>query len=202
MLKDVIYITKKVFHKALVKKENLRNPKKTYDAFRSLSKLIEDANTVAMHYLALDFSEDFLQNSSWGDPKDKWRIFFNQDLERLNKSLKKYLQNLSYLTHEDMWETYLNKIYNTKTYYSFIRDNYSVGLVEQNCKFFYRMILKTKVEKLENLYIEEFDKIDVSTYEKRVKLQQNLLASINILKIEYEKFKCYIKERYTLEDLL
>ena len=36
MLKDVLFITKKVFDEALIKEENLRVAKKVYDVFRNL----------------------------------------------------------------------------------------------------------------------------------------------------------------------
>ena len=59
MLKDVLFITKEVFSKALSKKKNLRNPKRVYDVFRSFQEVISDVNLVANHYLALDFTEHY-----------------------------------------------------------------------------------------------------------------------------------------------
>lgn len=132
MLKDVLFITKEVFSKALSKKKNLRNPKRVYDVFRSFQEVISDVDLVANHYLALDFTEHYLQNSSFGEPVDKWRYVLNKDLEELNGTVKEYLQNLSYLSHDDSsFETYVNEIFNAKVYYAFVRDNYNVGFVEQ-----------------------------------------------------------------------
>ena len=65
MLKDILFLTKKVFDEALIKEENLPNPKKVYDVYRNLKDVISDLNLVANHYLALDFSEPYLQGSSW-----------------------------------------------------------------------------------------------------------------------------------------
>ena len=90
MIKDILFLTKKVFDEALIKEENLPNPKKVYDVYRNLKDVISDVNLVANHYLALDFNEPYLQGSSWGEPIDKWRKFFNEDLEQLNESVKKY----------------------------------------------------------------------------------------------------------------
>ena len=136
MIKDILFLTKKVFDEALIKEENLPNPKKVYDVYRNLKDVISDVNLVANHYLALDFSEPYLQGSSWGEPIDKWRKFFNEDLEQLNESVKKYLHNLSHLGHGDFgFETYVNTIYSAKIYYAFVRDRYSVGFVEPKCSF-------------------------------------------------------------------
>ena len=144
MLKDVLFITKEVFSKALSKKKNLRNPKRVYDVFRSFQEVISDVDLVANHYLALDFTEYYLQNSSFGEPVDKWRYVLNKDLEELNGTVKEYLQNLSYLSHDDSsFETYVNEIFNAKVYYAFVRDKYNVGFVEQKGNFPAREMIKT-----------------------------------------------------------
>lgn len=203
MLKDVLFITKKVFDEALIKEENLRVAKKVYDVFRNLQNVICDVNLVANHYLALDFTEHYLQNSSWGEPIDKWRKFFNEDLEQLNESIKIYLHNLSHLAHGDFgFETYVNTIYSAKTYYSFVRDKYSVGFVEPKCNFLHITGLKTDLTKIESLYIYEHKKIDLSTFEARVNLKNELNIINDELKEELKKLKQYIKDRYSLDDLL
>ena len=203
MLKDILFLTKKVFDEALIKEENLPNPKKVYDVYRNLKDVISDLNLVANHYLALDFSEPYLQGSSWGEPIDKWRKFFNEDLEQLNESVKKYLHNLSHLGHGDFgFETYVNNIYSAKTYYAFVRDRYSVGFVEPKCSSLHMNILKIEQNKIESFYISEYKKIDLSTYEARVNLKDHLNIIKNDLETELKNLKKYIKDRYTLDDLL
>ena len=203
MLKDVLFITKEVFSKALSKKKNLRNPKRVYDVFRSFQEVISDVDLVANHYLALDFTEYYLQNSSFGEPVGKWRYVLNKDLEELNGTVKEYLQNLSYLSHDDSsFETYVNEIFNAKVYYAFVRDNYNVGFVEQKGNLLHLHILKTDKMDIESFYIGKHKKIDLSTFEAKVALQKEL-NDINVeLKIELEKLKQYIKNRYSLDDLL
>ena len=203
MLKDILFLTKKVFDEALIKEENLPNPKKVYDVYRNLKDVISDLNLVANHYLALDFSEHYLQGSSWGEPIDKWRKFFNEDLEQLNESVKKYLHNLSHLGHGDFgFETYVNTIYSAKIYYAFVRDRYSVGFVEPKCSFLHINNLKIELNKIESFYISEHKKIDLSTYEARVNLKDHLNIIKNDLETELKNLKKYIKDRYTLDDLL
>ena len=203
MLKDILFLTKKVFDEALIKEENLPNPKKVYDVYRNLKDVISDVNLVANHYLALDFNEPYLQGSSWGEPIDKWRKFFNEDLEQLNESVKKYLHNLSHLGHGDFgFETYVNNIYSAKIYYAFVRDRYSVGFVEPKCSFLHMNILKIEQNKIESFYISEHKKIDLSTYKARVNLKDHLNIIKNDLKTELRNLKKYIKDRYTLDDLL
>ena len=203
MLKDIIFLSKKVFDEALIKEENLPVPKKVYDVYRNLQEVISDVRLVANHYLALDFSEHYLQGSSWGEPIDKWRKFFNEDLEQLNESVKKYLHNLSHLGHGDFgFETYVNNIYSAKIYYAFVRDRYSVGFVEPKCSFLHMNILKIEQNKIESFYISEHKKIDLSTYEARVNLKDHLNIIKNDLETELKNLKKYIKDRYTLDDLL
>lgn len=203
MLKDILFITKEVFTKALPKKKNLKNPKKVYDVFRDLQKVINDVNLLANHYLALDFTEDYLQNSSWGELVDKWRRFLNEDLGNLNESVKKYLHNLAYLQHESHgFETYVNEFYKAKTYYGFVRDNYNVGFVEQKGKLLHLHILKTDKKDIDSVYIDEHKQIDLSTFEARITLQKELNEINEVLKIELEKLKSYIRNRYSLDDLL
>ena len=203
MIKDILFLTKKVFDEALIKEENLPNPKKVYDVYRNLKDVISDLNLVANHYLALDFNEPYLQGSSWGEPIDKWRKFFNEDLEQLNESVKKYLHNLSHLGHGDFgFETYVNNIYSAKIYYAFVRDSYNVGFVEPKCSFLHMNILKIEQNKIESFYISEHKKIDLSTYEARVNLKDHLNIIKNDLETELKNLKKYIKDRYTLDDLL
>ena len=203
MIKDILFLTKKVFDEALIKEENLPNPKKVYDVYRNLKDVISDVNLVANHYLALDFSEPYLQGSSWGEPIDKWRKFFNEDLEQLNESVKKYLHNLSHLGHGDFgFETYVNNIYSAKIYYAFVRDRYSVGFVEPKCSFLHINNLKIELNKIESFYISEHKKIDLSTFEARVNLKDHLNIIKNDLETELKNLKKYIKDRYTLDDLL
>ena len=203
MIKDILFLTKKVFDEALIKEENLPNPKKVYDVYRNLKDVISDVNLVANHYLALDFNEPYLQGSSWGEPIDKWRKFFNEDLEQLNESVKKYLHNLSHLGHGDFgFETYVNTIYSAKIYYAFVRDRYSVGFVEPKCSFLHINNLKIELNKIESFYISEHKKIDLSTFEARVNLKDHLNIIKNDLETELKNLKKYIKDRYTLDDLL
>lgn len=202
MLKDVLFITKRVFDDALVNEETLRTPKKVYDIYRCLEDLISDINLVANHYLALDFTEAFLQSSSWGEPADKWRKFLNKDLEELNISAKKYLLSLSYLGHDNKAETYVSKIYSAKSYYGFVKDKYNIGFVEQNSKLLHLTTLQTNLNKVNDFYLSKDKKIDLSTYESRVELQNKLNNKKDLLVSELKKLKEYILNRYTINDLL
>ena len=203
MLKDILFLTKKVFDEALIKEENLPVPKKVYDVYRNLQEVISDVKLVANHYLALDFTEGYLQDSSWGEPVDKWRKFFNEDLEELNESVKTYLLNLAHLGHGDFgFETYVNTIYSAKIYYAFVRDKYSVGFVEPKCTFLHVNNLKIEQTKMESFYISEHKKIDLSTFEARVTLKNELNEINSELQEELKKLKQYIKDRYSLDDLI
>ena len=98
--------------------------------------------------------------------------------------------------------TYRCNIYSAKIYYAFVRDRYSVGFVEPKCSFLHMNILKIEQNKIESFYISEHKKIDLSTYEARVNLKDHLNIIKNDLETELKNLKKYIKDRYTLDDLL
>ena len=202
MLTDITTITSKIFNIALSKEEPLMAPKLVYDVYRNLTKVIDDANCVANHYLALDFSEEYLQNSSFGEPVDKWRRFFNEDLERLNRSTKKYLNGLSNLTHDGMWSAYMSNYYRHKTFYGFVRDHYSVGYVETCGKIMYIIQLESEKFDSESVYIKKLKQIDLSTFEMRKALQTHIISEDEKLKREDLILRNYILNKYEFEDLL
>ena len=209
MLKDVLFITQKVFNEALEKDRNLINPKKVYDVYRSFQEVLSDVKLVANHYLALNFTEEYLQNSSWGEPIDKWRKFLNMDFEELNKSVKKYLLNLSELFYKNLeidnrieLEFYIERIYHSKLYEVFIRNSYSIGMVESDSCFFKIDCLNINPKHPRKIDIFEHKKIDLSTFEARENLKKELNKINNNLKIEFDKLKSYIQNRFILNDLL
>ena len=64
MLKDIVTITIETFNEAFCTDKILSRPKRVYDVYRNLQELISNVSLVANHYLALDFTEHFLENSS------------------------------------------------------------------------------------------------------------------------------------------
>jgi len=205
MLKDIVKITKKVFNEFIPSNKDVNSPKNVYTVYIKFAKILDTVQLVYEHYLALSFKEEYLQNSSFGEPGDKWRYFFNKDLEYLNDALKDYLLSLSYLSAKNdtsfTCSGYIAKIYNAKTYYGFVRDNYSVGFIEP-CGFtLISNILSTKVDVYSH-YIEKFQKIDLTTYEQRVVLQQSLQEKYKTLLKLHQNLKAYILRNYTLKDLL
>ena len=200
MLEDIKIITTKVFDEFMDKK--LSSAKKAYLTYLSMQSVIEDINLVANHYLALDFSEDFLQNSSCGEPADKWRHFLNEDLQTLNKSIKEFLFHISHLSIEDEYNSILDKYYNAKSYYAFVRDEYDVGFIKP-CSF--EMICKTldpDAKDNQTHYIFKFKKIVLDTFDKRVNLQNHLKTQCNLLTKELNRLKQYILKHFDIVDLL
>ena len=202
MLSDITVLTKKVFDVALDDNKSLSSAKVVYSVYGSLSSLISNAELVANHYLALDFTESFLQNSSWGEPVDKWRYFFNKDLEYLNTSSKKYLHLLSSLGIKEELVGIMSNHYNCKTYYGFVRDKYNAGFIEPCGTMLYITALNTNISVEERTYLGNFHKINLSTYVSRKILQQELYERIMLLKLELQKIKVYMQSRYTLDDLI
>ncbi len=202
MLSEIVVLTKKILDEALDEQKILHSPKSVYEVYRALMSLINDISLVANHYLALDFTEEYLQNSSWGEPIDKWRRFFNEDLNKLNSSSKRYLHTLSYLCFEDADEGIMSSYYNCKTYYGFVRDEFNAGYVEPCGTMLYIKGLNTDIGVEERTHIGRFKKIDLKTYESREQLQAELRDKKKFLDQELARMKRYIKMRYTLDDLL
>lgn len=204
MLEDITTNTIRVFKQFIPKNKPVNSKKYLYNTYRAMQQVVDNIHIVSEHYLALDFTEEFLQNSSFGEPSDKWRRFFNEDLESLNKSIKKYLLRLYIIGQKDkhsVLESYLSKTYNAKTFYGFVRDEYSVGHVEP-CSF--KCVSDTLVleHTPKKYYLHEWKKIELETYEQRVALQSDLREKYKIMKDELLKLKSYIQNNYTLDELL
>jgi sRNA-binding regulator protein Hfq len=84
MLKDVLKLTKLFYNEFLVNGKVPVSAICLYDSYRLLNEVISHIHLVAKHYLALRLDEDFLQHSSLGEPKEKWRHVLNEDLEKIS----------------------------------------------------------------------------------------------------------------------
>ena len=197
MLKDVLFITKEIFPKVLVKKKNQNEPKKIYDFYRSFQKLIKNIDFVTNHYISLDFTEPYLQNSSCGEPVDKWREVLNRDLKGLNECVKNYLINLASLSYFDIAE-----IYHSMLYVVFVEKSYNVGFIEPNSCSLKIDCLNLNPKHHKKIDVYERKAIDLSTYESRVNLKNELIKINEELKPELQKLEEYILKRYTIKDLL
>lgn len=204
MLEDITSLTTKIFVQFLPNNTPINSKKTLYDIYRAMQKLIDSSQLVSEHYLALDFSEEFLQNSSFGEPSDKWRYFFNKDLEELNTNSKNYLLKLNHLAPKDAvnsCSSYISHIYRAKTYYSFVRDDYSVGYVAPCDLLLHSTTLIIKCDK-NSSYLEKYSKIDLTTFEQRVALKNEIEEKIKLLQSDLRRLKEYIIKNFTLEDLL
>jgi len=204
MLKDIVINTRKILNEFIPSNAKINSKRALYDLYRAMHVMIDDIELVSEHYLALDFTEEFLQNSSHGKPSDKWRRFFNEDLERLNKSTKKYLMKLNSIADANdhsMCGSYLSNIYSAKSLYGFVRDEYNVGFVKP-CSFsLISEVLLVDIDP-DSHHMCKFSKIDLSTYEQRVALRDLLREQRKILQSEHQKLKEYILKNTTLEELL
>lgn len=201
MLSDIVHLNNVIFIKNISKPFN--NPKAVYDSYRALSDVIRDTETVAKHYLALTFEEDYLQGSSFGSPQAKWLFFVNRDMDALNETVKIYLTALSRLgiiKKNGSGELFMDRLYNSKSRYSFIRDEYCVGKVDKDLILRSQVLsISEKASKRELLHVSD---INLQTYEQRLELKNNLNKCASILKKEHEAIKTAIVNRYTISDLM
>lgn len=201
MLKDIVEITQETFFEAFDSNKELSSPKIVYDVYRKLVNTVSYVNLVANHYLALIFSAENLQNSSFGEPVDKWRHFFNDDMKKLNEAIKEYLHILSHISFEEENESIVSKKYNPLSYYAFVRDQYNIGFVEPRGCMLHITSLNLK-DKDNSRYLADHSKLDITTFESKKELQESLNKRNELLKIELGKIKTYIQTKYILDDLL
>jgi len=203
MLRDLTLITSKIFDEAFDSEKPLLAPKIIYDLYRNLGDVIGQVDTVAVHYLVQDFTEEYLQDSSWGEPVDKWRKFLNMDFKRLNDSVKIYLLTLFDISFEhDESGSILSHYYNSKSYYGFVTNEYSVGFIEPCSSLVKITALTLDSSNPDNRHIQEHREIDITTLESKRELQEQLYSANKKLKEQQSKLKQYIKRHYTLDDLL
>ncbi|MCI4400066.1 MAG: hypothetical protein JHC37_05830 [Campylobacteraceae bacterium] len=205
MLEDIVALTNYTIEDSLVAHKNDMDGAKVYSVYKKLANLISSAKITANHYLVLDFSEGYLQNSSFGAPADKWRYVFNKDLEELNKCAKKLLLKLRYLCYEtdgNTYDSFLFRYYNHKTYYGYVRDQYSVGFL-QPCGFIMNYcILDTDFKKEESEYIGRYGKLDLTEFCDREALKANILQNCNELEKQLSLIKVFLVQNFTIEDLV
>jgi hypothetical protein len=203
MLKDVLKLTKLFYNEFLVNGKVPISPICLYDSYRYLNELINNIHLVAKHYLALRLDEDFLQFSSLGEPKVKWRHILNEDLETLNESVRKHLLHLQMFAVGNLEEkTYLiEEKYHEKAYYGFVKSHYNVGYLNSQCTHISCHILTTTSYDPKNIYLSSTKMIDISTYEKREHLKAELIEKAQKLDTLKNNLMIYIKEHYTIENL-
>ncbi|NBL00135.1 MAG: hypothetical protein EOM50_19420 [Erysipelotrichia bacterium] len=206
MLSDLMKISKKIYKPFIEEGMKPYSLVSLYDSLRSLEKVIDALNVLANHYLALRLDESFLISSSFGSPTDKWRLVLNKDLEEFNHHVKNYLliaQGIAFIDPNNKEERVfiLEECFNEKVYYSFVRDHYNVGYLKQNMKEITCHILTNTYNK-ENFHLSKNSTIDVSTYEKRKALQEELLNKIETLKHMRHQVADFICSNYTIDDLI
>lgn len=204
MLEDIVALTSRTIEDSLAQHKNDMNGAKVYSVYKKLANLISSAKITANHYLALDFSEAYLQNSSFGAPADKWRYVFNRDLKVLNRRAKKLLLKLRYLCYETdgVYDSFLFRYYNHKTYYGFVRDEYSIGFL-QPCGFMMSYcILDTDFKKEESIYIGRYGKLNLAEFCDRGALKANILKNCDELEKQLSFIMDFLVQNFTIEDLL
>jgi hypothetical protein len=177
MLKDILFLTKKVCSEDLLEKISLYKQSEVYDVYRKLHEVINDVNLVVNH-LQLTFFRD-------------------KNLKKLNKTTKMYLHNLSMLN-----PIYIQDIYGLIAYYTFIKYEYNISFIESKSNLLHLNKLKIKQNKQELSNINEYKKIDLFTLEAKINLRNELIKINDELLEESTKLKKYIEDRFTLNDLL
>jgi len=204
MLTDVIKITNTILKEFIPNNIEINSSKNLYDIYRLLERVVSSTHLVYSHYLALDFSEEYLQNSSFGQPSNKWRHYLNEDLEALNKDVKAYLLKLQHLSskdNRDYFESYMSSLFYPKMFYSYINSIYSVGYIAPN-SFEITSDVLTKKFHPEQINLRKSFKVNLATYEERLLLQKHLEDKKVKLDNLLSQLKEYILCNYTLNDLL
>jgi hypothetical protein len=177
MLKDILFLTKKICSEDLLEEISLYKQSEVYDVYRKLHEVINDVNLVVNH-LQLTFFRD-------------------KNLKRLNKTTKMYLHNLSMLN-----PIYIQDIYGLISYYTFVKYEYNISFLESKSNLLHLNKLKIKQNKQESSNINEYKKIDLFTLEAKINLRNELIKINDELLEESTKLKKYIEDRFTLNDLL
>lgn len=185
MLKDILFLTKKICSEVLLKEISLYKQSEVYDVYRNLKEIINDINLVVNHLQNISSTDNNLQKS------------FNKNLKKLNKTTKMYLHNLSMLNL-----IYIQDIYGLIAYYTFVKYEYNISFLESKSNLLHLNKLKIKQNKQESSNINEYKKIDLFTLEAKINLRNELIKINDELLEESIKLKHYIRNKYTLNDLL
>ena len=122
MLKDIVFLTKKICSEDLLEEISLYKQIEVYEVYRKLQEVINDVNLVVNH-LQLTFFRD-------------------KNLKKLNKTTKMYLHNLSMLN-----PIYIQEVYGVIAYYTFVKYEYVVGFIETKTNLLHMNKLKIRKKK-------------------------------------------------------
>lgn len=150
MLKDIVFLTKKICSEDLLEEISLYKQIEVYEVYRKLQEVINDVNLVVNH-LQLTFFRD-------------------KNLKKLNKTTKMYLHNLSMLN-----PIYIQDIYGLIAYYTFVKYQYNISVIESKSNLLHLNKLKIKQNKQELSNINEYKKIDLFTLEAKINLRNELI---------------------------
>lgn len=202
MLQDIKNITKIVIEECILNNKKTQLSRDVYDLYRALE--IATSSIPVNNCIAIDF-ENFTEETSHGTQADKWRWKLNKSLLQLNTNIKLYLHILAKVSLQNPsidTNGLVCKLYKQKAFHSFVRDKYSVGFIEQDRFFIISDVLSISNLSDDTFYKNECNKYDLTTYEQRVILEDELSKTQDILKVRLEKLKKYIYRNYTVENLV
>lgn|GEM_PF-2533492 len=188
VLEDIVAITQKIVDDLLFAHKEDIEAAHVYSIYKKLAKLISDARCVAGGYTVLCMSRSL-----------------NTDLKKLNKSTKKFLLKLRYLGYgAGLGKGFLSKYYNDESYFAYVRDEYSVGLISGDCihcVMEYK-VLNTSFEELDSQHIALYGRLNHMTFGDIDAVRFNIRQNCE----ELEKLLCVIKtfmlQNYKIEDLV
>jgi len=204
---DILKLTQMTFAEIKGSKLSIRKIL-YYDLYRALHEMNYDLYVVLEHYLALTFEEEFLvQTRSYPSAEEKWRDVINRDLIQANSKVQSYLLQLQYLSYDDQDDNLefqitqkrpLDEYINHKNFYSALA-HYSCGLILENSYILQKTAINFQA--LENNPIETIS-IDLSTYEKRLDVKKEGLATLAQLIAIEKEVKAYLIANVSINDLV
>ena len=204
---DILKLIKMTFDE--IKASNLSVRKILYyDLYRALHTMNCELYVTLEHYLALTFEEPFLvETTSFSSGIEKWRTILNEDFARATQHIQTFLRHLQYISYDDEGESMglgvmqkrpLDDYIEHKNFYDSIA-RYNAGIIAQDSFILEQTCINFPALKKESLTKRI---IDLSTYEKRLRVKENGLAILTQLLSLEEEMKQQLRDTTSIEDLL
>jgi hypothetical protein len=200
LYEDIYDLAATIIH-AYVSQDGETSPIGTYDCYRALNRFNGTFKTLLVHYLPISLDAEYLQNSSFGTPLQKWRYFTNQDFEQTTqaaKSLALSLRELGYQDDEEFVSIVAKQIRSCKQYYGFFQTEYDGGIISEEGERINTLSFETSDDTLGEKPIT----LDISTFEKKsILVRESETIYRQFVDLE-NQMRQLIMKRFTIEDIL
>ena len=204
MFQDIVTLSQATLINAIEDTTIRLDVKALYDTYRAMDHAIYAMHVLEAHYLAISLESDFLENSRYGTPFQKWYKFTEEDFDKVRIHLREFLTELVHVTYaknqedeEDTPTPVIEKYIRAKYIYGYFTHHYESGKLSKDGQ---SVVCNKLILENNEFYNEVF--ISIDSFAKRVALCEEIRASVKEMKQILQAIRSFILAHVSLEELL